>query len=290
MVDIWKTKRKEKIKGKPTTAQLPLKDKEAELPPTQQKHREYFKTEGGNIWTVIKGEKPLYYKNPKLLWGPSERNYDSATYETNYPNFRGFDLPLTGLLGLRPARHAVRARAASLGHSSFLSAFPFLSQTCVGHRAGRGRKGIGGSNLLLLGPQELLSAHSLPGLWGWSHPEPGLKACWGVKPPPARRELRDLRTHSRLRCLEPAVRRGWALPSVKSIEQTCALKGIPFCLPLLRHLLPYVRPGVCIPSCNSDYRLDCTSSSSRLIHQHCSNSKPHPTQLMRELCVLLTGW
>lgn len=272
MVDIWKIKRREKV-SKTNDCSITLKDKEAELPPTQQKHRKQFKTEGGNIWTVIKGEKPLYYENPKLLWGPSERNYDTATYKTNYPNFQGFDLPLTGLLGPCPACHAGRARATSLGHSSFLSAFPLFITDLCGSQSRQGKKRHRWQQPPATGTTRTPLNAQFPGFVGLITPtEPGLKACWGVEPPPARRELRDLHTHSILCCLEPAVRQSWTLPSVKSIEQSCALKGTLFCLPLLRYLLPYVRPSVCTPSCNSDYRLDCTSSSSRLIHQHCSNS------------------
>lgn len=179
-----------------------------------------------------------------------------------------------------------RARSDNVSGPQLLSlgSSLFLSQTYVGHIAGRGResprKSISGSSLLPLGPQELIS-RGFPDLLGWWR-QPSLD--W--KPS----DVSSLLQH-RASCVTHAPTHFCAALSQLSgkaelcsrhdskehLTDSCALKGILFCLPLLHYLFPCVRSSVCRLSWNSNYRLDRTFSSSRLIHQHCSNSKLHPT-------------
>ena len=183
----------------------------------------------------------------------------------------------------------------SLGPSSFLLACSlFIAHPC-GSRSREGKRvsqkrhrwqqppatGTTGTHL----------RHSFPDLLGWWHQ---LRMDWKPAGVPS------LLQH-RAGSVTPApthFRAAWSQLSGKAelcsrhdskehLPDSCALKGILFCLPLLHYFFPCVRSRVCRLSCNSNCGLDCTFSSNTLIHQHCSNSKLHPAQLTRDLCILL---
>lgn len=166
----------------------------------------------------------------------------------------------------------------SLCQRSFFLAFSSLSQTYVGHIAGRGRKpprkGTGGSSLLPPGPHRLISHPVSQICWVGGSSQARRESCWSAEPPPARRELRDPHTHSLVCCPEPAAGQSWTCSrhgSKEHLTDTCPDRD-----PLLPPL-PAPPPSLCQIWClqtklqlqlgnsNGNWQLDGNSSSTRLL-------------------------